>query len=123
MPVENPSPHRINMPKEQQTTAGTPVKKTTFTAKRRRAKQYNATLSPANKKPLTGAQGRRKQAPVEKPKALNNSNASPVKDDRKITEYFQVRRSVRKPKQAALEEKQRDFEKKVMEQWEEGLEV
>ncbi|XP_014612955.1 PREDICTED: histone-lysine N-methyltransferase pr-set7 [Polistes canadensis] len=40
-----------------------------------------------------------------------------------LTEYFPVRRSVRKSKKAVLEEKQRDIETKVLQQVEEGLEV
>ncbi|EFN78739.1 Histone-lysine N-methyltransferase pr-set7, partial [Harpegnathos saltator] len=40
-----------------------------------------------------------------------------------ITDYFPVRRSVRKCKKAVLEEKQRDIENKVVCQVEEGLEV
>lgn len=41
----------------------------------------------------------------------------------KLTDYFPVRRSVRKSKKAVLEEKQRDMENKVLCQVEEGLEV
>lgn len=40
-----------------------------------------------------------------------------------ITDYFPVRRSVRKSKKVVLEEKQRDLENKVLCQVEEGLEV
>lgn len=41
----------------------------------------------------------------------------------KVTEYFPVRRSVRKCKKTVLEEKQRDLENKVVCQIEDGLEV
>lgn len=40
-----------------------------------------------------------------------------------ITDYFPVRRSVRKSKKVVLEEKQRDLENKVLCQVEDGLEV
>lgn len=41
----------------------------------------------------------------------------------KLTDYFPVRRSVRKTKKEVLEEKQRDLEVAIREEREEGLEV
>ncbi|KZS15065.1 Histone-lysine N-methyltransferase PR-set7 [Daphnia magna] len=49
-----------------------------------------------------------------------NQDASP---NHKLTEYFAVRRSVRKPKTAILEEKQRNLEESVLSGKEDGLQV
>jgi histone-lysine N-methyltransferase SETD8 len=53
------------------------------------------------------------------------SAAQPSKatGNHKLTEYFPVRRSVRKTKTTMLEEQQRDLEEAVLSQREEGLEV
>lgn len=53
--------------------------------------------------------------------ALDSTNIKST--NHKLTDYFPVRRSVRKSKKAVLEEKQRDMENKVLCQVEEGLEV
>lgn len=57
--------------------------------------------------------------------AINRStDSSNIKStNHKVTDYFPVRRSVRKSKKVVLEEKQRDMENKVLCQVEEGLEV
>lgn len=46
-----------------------------------------------------------------------------IETNHSITDYFPVRRSVRKSKKVVLEEKQRDLENKVLCQMENGLEV
>lgn len=68
--------------------------------------------------------------PARRKLILNQNNVqrsthSPVikSTNHTLTEYFPVRRSVRKSKKAVLEEKQRDIETKVLQQVEEGLEV
>lgn len=76
------------------------------------------------------------QQPLKKPgnrgrRKLNSNqtaNQRPIqslsiKTDHKLTDFFPVRRSVRKSKKAVLEEKQRDMENKVLCQVEEGLQV
>jgi hypothetical protein len=50
-----------------------------------------------------------------------NQDAAPT--NHKLTEYFTVRRSVRKPKTAILEEKQRNLEEAVLSGKEDGLRV
>lgn len=50
------------------------------------------------------------------------SNRS-VNNNHKLTEYFPVRRSVRKTKKTVLEEKQRCLEEAVLAKQEEGLDV
>ena len=55
-----------------------------------------------------------------------NDNQSLNKDspqNHKLTEYFTVRRSVRKPKNVLLEEKQRHLEEIVLSEREDGLKV
>lgn len=54
-------------------------------------------------------------------RSIDSSNTKST--NHKLTDYFPVRRSVRKSKKAVLEEKQRDMENKVLYQVEEGLEV
>lgn len=54
-------------------------------------------------------------------RSIDSLNAKST--NHKLTDYFPVRRSVRKSKKAVLEEKQRDMENKVLCQVEEGLEV
>lgn len=46
-----------------------------------------------------------------------------VNSNHKLTEYFPVRRSVRKTKKTVLEEKQKFLEEAVLAKQEEGLEV
>lgn len=54
---------------------------------------------------------------------LNGIIANGVVGSHKLTDYFPVRRSVRKTKKEVLEEKQRDLEVAIREEREEGLEV
>lgn len=112
VPIHGPStPHRINMPSddldeevitnEEQSviTLLSPLQVVKKSASRGRKKVSNQSINHrASKLPGT---------------ATNHS----------ITDYFPVRRSVRKSKKAVLEEKQRDMENKVLCQVEEGLEV
>lgn len=51
----------------------------------------------------------------------SSAKSAVAKTNHKVTEYFPVRRSVRKCKKTVLEEKQRDLENKVLCQVEEGL--
>ncbi|KAJ8681167.1 hypothetical protein QAD02_016954 [Eretmocerus hayati] len=60
--------------------------------------------------------------PPSKGKSSRGRPAQPT-GNHKLTEYFPVRRSVRKCKRAVLEEKQRDLENKVLRGLESGLEV
>lgn len=53
---------------------------------------------------------------------LNKNNATTV-NNHTLTEYFPVRRSVRKTKRTVLEEKQKTLEQCVRNEIEEGLEV
>lgn len=58
---------------------------------------------------------------------LNNQNSRNQNlknlENHKLTEYFPVRRSVRKTKTTVLEEKQRTLEQAIRNKIEEGLEV
>jgi histone-lysine N-methyltransferase SETD8 len=51
------------------------------------------------------------------------SNQDGPKDNHKVTDYFPVRRSVRKTKKTVMEEKQRTLEQMLRNEVEEGLEV
>lgn len=72
----------------------------------------------------------KKSAPRGRKKAVSNQSINhrslksrDAETNHSITDYFPVRRSVRKSKKVVLEEKQRDLENKVLCQVEEGLEV
>jgi len=72
----------------------------------------------------------KKPAPRGRKKGISNqslshrsSKLSDIETNHSITDYFPVRRSVRKSKKVVLEEKQRDLENKVLCQVEDGLEV
>lgn len=54
---------------------------------------------------------------------VNQTQNQDASQNHKLTEYFAVRRSVRKPKAAILEEKQRNLEELVLSGKEEGLQV
>ncbi|PNF37006.1 hypothetical protein B7P43_G08068 [Cryptotermes secundus] len=63
---------------------------------------------------------------VPKPVCCNSASAAPptkVSGNHKLTEYFPVRRSVRKTKTTVLEEQQRDLEEAILSRREDGLEV
>jgi len=73
-----------------------------------------------------GACDERKVKALKAKRKLNvnqslNQDAAPT--NHKLTEYFTVRRSVRKPKTAILEEKQRNLEEAVLSGKEDGLRV
>lgn len=74
---------------------------------------------------LNPSQTSNRQAPISKsitkpiisePKINNNT-------EKKLTDYFPVRRSVRKTKNTVLEERQRDLEDAILAEKEDGLEV
>lgn len=67
--------------------------------------------------------GRRKLNGNQITNHRSNEFSDTKSTNHKLTDYFPVRRSVRKSKKAVLEEKQRDMENKVLCQVEEGLEV
>ncbi|XP_072758528.1 histone-lysine N-methyltransferase Set8 [Anoplolepis gracilipes] len=115
VPIYGPStPHRINMPSEDLNG------KATITTNE---KQSVITL-------LSPLQVIKKSAPRGRKKAVSSQSINHrsfkshgAETNHSITDYFPVRRSVRKSKKTVLEEKQRDLENKVLCQVEEGLEV
>lgn len=114
VPVHTPStPHRIKMPSEDLDDGAT------ITTKEKQS--VITLLSPLHvKKPAP--RGRKKGTSNQ---SLGHRLSKPpgVATNRSITDYFPVRRSVRKSKKIVLEEKQRDLENKVLCQVEDGLEV
>jgi hypothetical protein len=63
---------------------------------------------------------------VPKLNCCNSASSAPfpkVSGNHKLTEYFPVRRSIRKTKRTVLEEQQRDLEEAILSQREDGLEV
>lgn len=118
VPVHGPStPHRINMPLENLD------KKTAVMTKEKQS--LIVTLHSPPQITKKSASCRRKKTISDQ--LLNNSRSSkltaPKSTNHTITEYFPIRRSVRKSKKVVLEEKQRDLEDKVLRQVEEGLKV
>jgi len=113
VPIHGPStPHRINMPSDDlDEEAITNEKQSVITL-----------LSPLQVVKKSASRGRKKVASNQ---SINHrsSKLPGTATNHSITDYFPVRRSVRKSKKAVLEEKQRDLENKVLCQVEEGLEV
>ncbi|XP_043512217.1 N-lysine methyltransferase KMT5A-B isoform X1 [Frieseomelitta varia] len=121
VPIHGPStPHRIKMPSSELEDLD----------------DRNANENMHKKSVITSALNLEQQS-FKKPASHNrrklNSNQSAISrsidplnaksTNHKLTDYFPVRRSVRKSKKAVLEEKQRDMENKVLCQVEEGLEI
>lgn len=120
VPIHGPStPHRINMPNSQvdDLDEGNGVDEKD---KKSVAATFNLMQQPV-KKPA--ARGRRKLNQNQTANHRSTEPAGTESTNHKLTDYFPVRRSVRKSKKAVLEEKQRDMENKVLSQVEEGLEV
>ncbi|XP_066601060.1 histone-lysine N-methyltransferase Set8 [Prorops nasuta] len=118
VPVHSPStPHRINMPIVQAEDINDDE---IIVETDKKIEIISLTpIQPKTKK--VGAQGRRKLIQNNTNRSPNSTNTEST--NRKLTEFFPVRRSVRKSKKTVLEEKQRDMENKVLCQVEEGLEV
>ncbi|CAK9811745.1 Histone-lysine N-methyltransferase PR-Set7 [Anthophora plagiata] len=116
VPIHGPStPHRINMPNNHLEYL-----------------DEGNTNEDKLKKPAVMPALTLEQQPLKKPanRGRRKLNGAHITTNRliespntKLTDYFPVRRSVRKSKKAVLEEKQRDMENKVLCQVEEGLEV
>ncbi|XP_033227744.1 histone-lysine N-methyltransferase PR-Set7 [Belonocnema kinseyi] len=111
------TPHRIKMPSEQEDTRS----RRAMHEKVKKINGVGVALSPLTL-----------QSPAQKPvirkrRKKNSKRGSveklPADNNHKVTDYFQVRRSVRKCKTTVLEEKQRDLEKKILTGSEDGLEV
>ncbi|XP_011159118.1 histone-lysine N-methyltransferase PR-Set7 [Solenopsis invicta] len=117
VPIHTPStPHRIKMPAEELD------EKATITTKEKQS--VITLLSPlqvAKKQPAL--RGRKKGISNQPSLGHRLSKPPRVETNHSITDYFPVRRSVRKSKKVVLEEKQRDLENKVLCQVEDGLEV
>lgn len=92
-PTTTATPHRIKLPSLEEQQ---PVKRNLA----------------SRKLGATPRQGARRRKPV-----------APQGSNHKLTEYFPVRRSVRRTKRAVLEQRQRDLEMKLLCGVEEGLEV
>ncbi|XP_011297550.1 N-lysine methyltransferase SETD8-A [Fopius arisanus] len=110
-----PTPHRINMPNVQNDDSDTIIS--------RDDDKKHLIVSPpviksVGRKNVGGARGKLKANGGTHQRSNDFNIASP---NHKVTEYFPVRRSVRKCKKTVLEEKQRDVESKVIRQVEEGL--
>lgn len=118
VPIHGPStPHRINMPQNDSEYLD---ERSPITKKNKESLMVTL-FSPATKKP---------DLSIHKKVASSQSNnhrsikASSIEStNHSITDYFPVRRSIRKSKKVVLEEKQRDLENKLLCQVEEGIEV
>ncbi|OAD52930.1 Histone-lysine N-methyltransferase pr-set7, partial [Eufriesea mexicana] len=121
VPIHGPStPHRINMPNNQLEDLDE--------RNLNNEKHKKPVITPAinlEHQPLKKPANRGRRKLYSNQSATNRStDSSNIKStNHKLTDYFPVRRSVRKSKKVVLEEKQRDMENKVLCQVEEGLEV
>ena len=113
------TPHRIKMPSLEEELLQNGCKRRAESDKRKAAGAALGALQqqqPNKLAKLPGVRGRKPLVrPVVHPKVITANH--------KLTEYFPVRRSVRKCKKAVLEERQRDLENKVMCGVEDGLQV
>ncbi|XP_076644253.1 SET domain containing 8 isoform X2 [Halictus rubicundus] len=120
VPIHGPStPHRINMPNNQIEDLD---EGNINTENDKKLVISAVTLTPQPLKKPTN-RGRRKLNGNQVTGHRPNESSDAKSINHKLTDYFPVRRSVRKSKKAVLEEKQRDMENKVLCQVEEGLEV
>ncbi|CAL7938886.1 unnamed protein product [Xylocopa violacea] len=121
VPIHGPStPHRINMPNNQVEDLD---ESTTNNEKHKQPiipQTLNMELQVC-KKPANRGRRKLNSNQIATNRSVDTSNTKST--NHKLTDYFPVRRSVRKCKKAVLEEKQRDMENKVRYQVEEGLEV
>ncbi|XP_011865567.1 PREDICTED: histone-lysine N-methyltransferase pr-set7 [Vollenhovia emeryi] len=116
VPICTPStPHKIKMPSEDIDEE----KDATITTKEKQS--VITLLSPLQvKKPAPRG---RKKGISNQSLAYRPSKLPGIQTNHSITDYFPVRRSVRKSKKVVLEEKQRDLENKVLCQVEDGLKI
>lgn len=120
VPIHGPStPHRINMPNSQTEDLD---EGNINTEDDKKLVISAVTLTPQPLKKPTN-RGRRKLNGNQVTGHRLNESSDTKNINHKLTDYFPVRRSVRKSKKVVLEEKQRDMENKVLCQVEEGLEV
>ncbi|XP_015115334.1 N-lysine methyltransferase KMT5A-A [Diachasma alloeum] len=116
VPCEDPpTPHRINMPDVQNDDSDT---RSSTEDDKKHLIVSPPLAKPVGRKPTGRGRGKLK-ANGGNQRLTDLNITSP---NHKVTEYFPVRRSVRKCKKTVLEEKQRDLESKVIRQVEEGLE-
>ncbi|XP_034947444.1 N-lysine methyltransferase KMT5A-B [Chelonus insularis] len=117
VPCQNSStPHRINMPNIQIDDTDKAFVHNTDDIKI--PESVNA-IKPVGKKNAGRSRAKLKfHSPKNKP-----TDSEIVNANHKVTEYFPVRRSIRKSKKTVLEEKQRLIAMKVLSQTEDGLEV
>lgn len=120
VPIHSPStPHRINMPSREledldDRNANENMHKKSVVTYALNLKQQSFKKSASHCRKLNS-----NQSAISR--SIDSLNAKST--NHKLTDYFPVRRSVRKSKKAVLEEKQRDMENKVLCQVEEGLEI
>ncbi|XP_051154302.1 histone-lysine N-methyltransferase PR-Set7-like [Leptopilina boulardi] len=119
-----PTPHRIKLSSEQEET--TTRSKQVIPEKKKKT-TTGCALSPVQfseekkQKPVT--RKRRKQNTTNTTTTTTIIKKVSADTNHKLTEYYTVRRSVRKCKTTVLEEKQRDLESKIISGCEDGLEV
>lgn len=119
VPIHGPStPHRINMPSQLEEIDGN-----INDDKHKNPVMTSALKLDQQSSKKTANRGRRKLYAGQTATHRSTDSANAISTNHKLTDYFPVRRSVRKCKKAVLEEKQRDMENKVLCQVEEGLEV
>lgn len=107
------TPHRINMPKAEE-------EELLRNGKRRGVTAADKVEQPDKLIKLPPGPRARKQS-LSLPRPIVNPKI--ITDNHKLTDFFPVRRSVRKCKKAVLEERQRDLENKVLCGVEDGLQV
>ncbi|XP_053985331.1 N-lysine methyltransferase KMT5A-B [Hylaeus volcanicus] len=120
VPIHGPStPHRINMPNNQ--LEDLDERNTNDDKDKKSAVSTPCSEQQPLKKPSNRGRRKLNSNLITSHRATDSTNVKST--NHKLTDYFPIRRSVRKSKKAVLEEKQRDMENKVLCQVEEGLEI
>lgn len=111
-----PTPHRIKLSSEPEEIRSKQV------IPEKRKKAAAITFSP-----VQNADQKTQRTVIKRRRKQNSNNTpatkTPAETNHKLTEYYTVRRSVRKCKTTVLEEKQRNLENKIISGCEDGLEV
>lgn len=126
VPVNGPpTPHRINMTRTESEESEKPMIDDNAEAVKTISalKSPNTALSNTQKPGKMSSKKGRRKIRSNNPGDQGLSKTAVNGTNHKLTDYFPVRRSVRKCKKTVLEEQQRDLENKVLCQVEDGLKV
>ncbi|XP_064082498.1 uncharacterized protein LOC135198645 isoform X2 [Macrobrachium nipponense] len=130
-----PTPHKIQALNEEVLRLDSPLSPSSALSKLKLSMPtkklvFNGKTTKARRKLPTQAPGRipsqpksEKAVKTETSTVVTNGEAKPVLRDTQMTEFFQIRRSRRKPKTTLLQERQKEIEERILNSCEDGLKV